>query len=266
MNAAQNSTARSEAPNPLDKKGNIIAIASGKGGVGKTWFSITFSHALARRNQRVLLFDADLGLANVDIQLGLMPERDLGGVISGRLSLSQAKVHFDDGDFDVLAGRSGSGGLAALPPNRLNTLGSDLLELSSSYDRVIMDLGAGIDRTVRSLSSRAGTTVVLTNTEPTALTDAYAFIKISIQANPTADIRVVINNCASHAEGRKTYATLRKACDTFLKYEPALLGVIRHDAHVLRSIRNQTAILTRYPNCDAADDVSAVVNVLLEGR
>ena len=151
-------------------------------------------------------------------------------------------------------------------PNRLNTLGSDLLELSSSYDRVIMDLGAGIDRTVRSLSSRAGTTVVLTNTEPTALTDAYAFIKISIQANPTADIRVVINNCASHAEGRKTYATLRKACDTFLKYEPALLGVIRHDAHVLRSIRNQTAILTRYPNCDAADDVSAVVNVLLEGR
>ena len=97
---------------------NIIAVASGKGGVGKTWFSITLSHAFALRSSRVLLFDADLGLANVDIQLGLMPQRDIGGVISGKLTMSQAKTRYEEGKFDVLAGHSGSGNLAALPPNQ----------------------------------------------------------------------------------------------------------------------------------------------------
>ena len=263
MNAAPDATTAS---GKLEKGRNIIAVASGKGGVGKTWFSVTLAHAFARNNHRALLFDADLGLANVDIQLGLMPQRDIGGVISGRLSMDQAKIHYPDGNFDVLAGRSGSGSLAALPPARLATLGSDLVRLSQSYDRVIMDLGAGIDRTVRNLSNRAGTIIVVTSTEPTSLTDAYAFIKVSLQGNASADIRIVVNTCANHAEGRKTYDTLRKACESFLKYTPPLLGVIRRDPKVLESIRNQTPVLTRFPNCNAADDVGNILDNLLEDR
>ena len=146
---------------------SILAVASGKGGVGKTWFSISLSHAFALKKSNVLLFDADLGLANVDIQLGLMPQRDIGGVISGKLSLPQAKVRFDQGNFDVVAGRSGSGNLAALPPAQLISLGDDLVELSKNYDQVIMDLGAGIDRTVRNLACRARTIIVIATTEPT---------------------------------------------------------------------------------------------------
>jgi flagellar biosynthesis protein FlhG len=266
MNASPNVKSTQGASPPLEKGRNIIAVASGKGGVGKTWFSVTLTHAFAQHGQRALLFDADLGLANVDIQLGLMPQRDLGGVISGRLSLAQAKIHYADGNFDVLAGRSGSGSLAALPPNRLATLGTDLVHLAEGYDHVIMDLGAGIDRTVRGLSSRAGTIIVVTSTEPTSLTDAYAFIKVSIQSNPAADIRVVVNSCANHAEGRRTYETLRKACESFLKYAPPLLGVIRRDPKVLESIRNQIPLLTRFPNCNAADDVGGVLDNLLESR
>ena len=182
----------------------IIAVSNQKGGVGKTWFSISLSHAFALKKSKVLLFDADLGLANVDIQLGLMPQRDIGGVISGKLSLSQAKIRYEQGKFDVVAGRSGSGNLAALPPTQLNNLGNDLVELSSNYDKVIMDLGAGIDRTVRNLAYRAKTIIVIATTEPTSLTDAYAFVKLSIQTNPSADIRIVINNCASHIEGQRT--------------------------------------------------------------
>ena len=248
----------------LAQSKSIIAVASGKGGVGKTWFSISLSHAFALKKSKVLLFDADLGLANVDIQLGLMPQRDIGGVISGKLSLSQAKIRYEQGKFDVVAGRSGSGNLAALPPAQLNNLGNDLVELSSNYDEVIMDLGAGIDRTVRNLAYRAKTIIVIATTEPTSLTDAYAFVKLSIQTNPSADIRIVINNCASHIEGQRTFETLRKACDSFLKFDPPFLGSIRHDSKVIEAIRNQVPLLTRHPTSNAANDISTIVDRLLE--
>jgi len=91
---------------PVFRRGhNIVAVASGKGGVGKTWFSITLSHALAKMGKRVLLFDGDLGLANVDVQLGLMPRRDLNDVIRGRLGMDKVTQRFEDGGFDIVAGR-----------------------------------------------------------------------------------------------------------------------------------------------------------------
>src|SRR5438552_1285509 len=123
---------------PLPKARNVVAVASGKGGVGKTWFAITLAHAFARSGQRALLFDGDLGLANVDIQLGLMPERDLGGVIAGRITLAQATTRYADGGFDIIAGRSGNGSLATLPGQRLTQLRSELVALAASYDQVVL--------------------------------------------------------------------------------------------------------------------------------
>ncbi len=248
-------------PEPRGKK--LIAIASGKGGVGKTWFSITLAHNLSLKGRKTLLFDADLGLANVDIQLGLMPQRDLGGVIDGRLSLSQAKVHLKEYQFDIIAGRSGAAALSALSPNRLLSLGKDLVKLSENYDHTIMDLGAGIDRTVRMMANRAGKVFVLTTPEPTALTDAYAFIKVTAQNDPNTDVRIVVNQAESRAEGQRTYETLRKAAESFLNITPALAGIIRRDRKVPDSIRAQIPLMTRHPSCDAAEDMSALVNGLL---
>ena len=105
---------------------NLIAVASGKGGVGKTWFSITLAQALSLMRQKTLLFDADFGLANIDIQLGLMTQYDLGSVVAGKLTLNQVVQHYDKGRFDVIAGRSGSAGLASMPIGRLQILGEDL--------------------------------------------------------------------------------------------------------------------------------------------
>ena len=251
------------APVTRNRGRNMFAIASGKGGVGKTWFSITLAHALSKKRQRVLLFDGDLGLANLDIQLGLMPKQDLSNVISGRLTLNQVIVDFPEAGFDIIAGRSGSGGLANIASSRLQMVGDDLALLSANYDTVLMDLGAGIERTVRQLAHNAKTCIVLLTDEPTSLTDAYAFIKIMRADRPEIEIKIVTNVVNSTREGERTYNTLLKACQGFLKISPQLLGVIRRDTRVREAIRSQTPLLTRFPNCEAAHDVERIAENLL---
>lgn len=253
-------------PGQRAKGRNVIAVASGKGGVGKTWFSITLTHALARAGQRMLLFDGDIGLANVDIQLGLMPKHDLGSVVAGRLTLNQAATSFSEGGFDVIAGRSGSGSLANIPLSRLQLLSDDLALLAMAYDRVVLDLGAGVEKTVRAMAGNAGTILVVTTDEPTALTDAYAFIKVTHMERPDADMRIVVNMANSTREGERIYNTLLKACEGFLRMSPPLAGVIRRDLKVREAIRNQSPLLTRSPNTEAAVDVEAIVERLLRAR
>jgi flagellar biosynthesis protein FlhG len=237
---------------------NIIAVASGKGGVGKTWFSITLAHALARSGKKVLLFDGDLGLANVDVQLGLMPKRDLNDVIRGRLSLDKVVQTFDEGGFDIIAGRSGQASLSALPGQRLSMLRDQLIDLASSYDAVIVDLGAGIDRTVRMMSSMAALTLLVITDEPTSLTDAYAFIKLSNASGSAKNIQVAVNMATNRHEGEKTYKTLLKACENFLRLSPPLIGLIQQDKHVKEAIRAQTPLLIRSPISEPAQNMEAI--------
>jgi flagellar biosynthesis protein FlhG len=252
-----NKNAESNAPGAL-LCANMLAIASGKGGVGKTWFAITLCHALAKRGKKTLLFDGDLGLANVDIQLGLTPERDLGAVVEGSATLAAAVTQYKEGGFDILAGRSGSGSLAALATQKVSELRNDLINLARGYDQVVIDLGAGVDRSVRQMAGPAAVTYVVVTDEPTSLTDAYAFIKLARAANPRADMRVVVNMASNVIEGQKTYETIRKACESFLRYTPPLAGIVRRDTKVREAIRTQTPIMTRSPGSDAASDVEAI--------
>ena len=256
---SKNNNSKKEVIRPHQK----IAIASGKGGVGKTWLSITLCHALANKGKKVLLFDGDLGLANVDIQLGLMPKHDLGGVLAGRLPLNQATTAYSDGGFDIIAGRSGSGNLADIATSRLRSLSEDITLLSASYDQVVFDLGAGVERTVRSLANQVDVVFVVTTDEPTALTDAYAFIKLTHMERPNLELKVIVNMANSTKEGERTYNTILKACEGFLKFSPALAGVVRRDTKVRETIRNQTSILVRFPNTEAANDVRIIVDKLI---
>lgn len=242
---------------------NMVTIASGKGGVGKTWLSITLSHALANAGSRVLLFDGDLGLANVDIQIGLMPERDLGGVIGGNSSLGEVILEFQDGGFDIIAGKSGSGTLASLSRVRLMSLREELSALSDRYDVVVLDLGSGLNPDVTMMTEHRGMTLVTVTDEPTSLTDAYALIKVTNMQNPKADMRIAVNMANSLEEGKRTYGTLRRACENFLKISPPLAGIVRRDERVKDAIRNQVAFLTRYPTTDTAEDVAEIAKYIL---
>ena len=250
---------------PFRRGTNLLAVASGKGGVGKTWFSITLAHALTKMGKKVLLFDGDLGLANVDVQLGLMPKRDLNDVIRGRISLDKVIQEYEEGGFDIIAGRSGQASLSALPSQRLAHLRDQLLEVAGRYDVVIADLGAGVDRTVRMLSATATRTVLVTTDEPTSLTDAYAFIKLGNAAGLSKNISIVVNMAPSTNEGEKTYNTLLKACENFLRLKPPLAGMVGADPKVKDCIRHQTPLLIRSPNTQAGVDVEAIAQRLWKG-
>lgn len=257
--------AEAERDMPTFRRGkNVIAVASGKGGVGKTWFSVTLTHALARMGKKVLLFDGDLGLANVDVQLGLMPKRDLNDVIRGRLGLDKVVQRFEEGGFDIIAGRSGQASLSALPSQRLTILRDQLLEVADDYDIVLIDLGAGVDRTVRMMSASATRTLLVTTDEPTSLTDAYAFIKLGNAAGMSKHISIVVNQAPSVTEGEKTYRTLLKACENFLRLSPPLAGMVSVDPKVKDAIRHQTPILTRSPNSEAAGDVEKIAQAVVK--
>tara|TARA_R110002095_G_scaffold214669_2_gene207164 strand:- start:311 stop:1108 length:798 start_codon:yes stop_codon:yes gene_type:complete len=238
---------------------NIILIASGKGGVGKTWFSITLAHTLAALKKKVLIFDGDLGLANIDIQLGLSPDYDLGDVIEGHIDFKGAITHYKKGGFDILAGRSGSGRLSDLSPARLALVREELKSSAKDYDWVLIDLGAGIGGIVKSLTPASGKCLLIINDEPTSITDAYAFLKVTRRNHPHLPLDILVNQAESDSQGRQTYEGFAHVCEKFLNYKPDLAGIIHRDSHIKDAIRNQTALSTRYPNSTALKDVAKVV-------
>lgn len=235
---------------------NIVAIASGKGGVGKTWLSVALARALADAGWRVLLFDGDLGLANIDVQLGLDPRHDIADVLTGRATPMEAVIRHGGG-FNVLAGRSGNASLASLPPSTLATLATIPGLLANDYDIVLLDLAAGADATMRTLVSIARAMLLVATGEPTSLTDAYAVLKRLARECPALEPGLVINMAGSQASGRATHATLARAASHFLGRAPRLAGVIRRDPSVPASIRRQALAPASSPACE---DVAILVN------
>jgi flagellar biosynthesis protein FlhG len=248
--------------NPPPRIGRMIVVASGKGGVGKTWFSISLAQALARQGRRVLLADADLGLANIDVQLGIQPDRDLSAVLSGKLTTVEAATRIPVTGFDVLAGRSGSGALASLSPAALDAFLAALSSAKRHWQDVVVDLGAGLDLAQRRIAAAADLLLVVATEEPTSLTDAYAVLKLHGMDNPKGVSRIVVNMADDRASGQRTYEALRRAAGAFLKREIPLAGIVRRDLKVRDAIRHQMPLLTRHPSAAAASDIEAIAQGL----
>jgi flagellar biosynthesis protein FlhG len=233
----------------------LVVIASGKGGVGKTCLAIGLAQALAERGRRVALVDGDLGLANVDVQLGLDPRRDLGDVLAGACTPAEALISHPAG-FAVLPGRSGAAGLAALDDAALARAARLLRTLPA--EEVVLDLGAGIGRAQRRLAAAADRLLVVVTEEPTSLTDAYAVLKLHRQDAGPGRAEVVVNLAAGAPQAARVHATLDAACRNFLGRGVGFAGAVRRDARVPAAIRAQVPLLTRHPATPAAEDLRAL--------
>lgn len=240
----------------------VIAVTSGKGGVGKTNFTANLALALAEAGHRVVLMDADLGLANVDVLLGMVPRHTLKDVIEGTLSIREILTQGPLG-ISVIAGGSGVAELADLSEQQVNCFVQGIGELDQISDFILIDTGAGIGRAVLGFVLAAQEIVVLSTPEPTSITDAYATIKAICNRRTEADIRLVINRAASLNEAQEAYEKLSSATDRFLGVKVPLLGSIPDDPCVARAVMVQQPFYLRYPHAEVTLRLREIAQRLL---
>jgi flagellar biosynthesis protein FlhG len=252
-------------PKPLSRRAaHVIAVVSGKGGVGKTLISVNLSIALAARGHRVVLFDMDLGLANADIVLGVEASATWPEVLAGRRSVDEVVIHAP-GDIAFVPGASGVARVANLSEFERHQLLAIMDRIESQYDVVVLDCGAGISRNVLALASTADTILTVATPEPTSITDAYAIIKAFSRAGdegrltdgPAGSLGVIVNSAESRAEGRETYERLASVAARFLHIPVSDCGYVLRDDHVSSAVRQRRPLLLRYPRCPASACIMA---------
>lgn len=241
---------------------NLIAIASGKGGVGKTFLAVTLAHAFAQSGENVLLADGDLGLPNIDIQLGINNTADLGEVLKGKIPITQAVLPVEAVQCHVLTGHSGLSAATNLSDGQLQLLRDDLYILAQHYDTVFLDLGTGVEKATTLLGGCAGTVLVVCNEDPSSLADAYTVVKYLSSRSKPPRFCVVVNMANTQKEGERTYQTLLKACQNFLNVDLELGSIVHQDSHIKECVRKQLPLLTTYPDAPAVQDIKALVDYL----
>ncbi|HHY93013.1 MAG TPA: MinD/ParA family protein [Firmicutes bacterium] len=236
------------------RRSRTIAITSGKGGVGKTNFTVNLGLALREQGRTVTIFDADLGLANVDIILGIAPPYTLAHVARGERTF--AEVAYETHNLKVVAGGSGIEELAELPAAELTRLVQEAAQLNSDF--FLIDTGAGISRHVISMALAAQEVVVVTTPEPPALTDAYALIKVLARRSPALTLHLVVNRVQSLSEGERVAQSFQRVVAEFLDTRVNHLGSIPEDGAVRLSVSRQEPLLCSHPEAVAALQVRRI--------
>ncbi len=239
--------------------GRLISVTSGKGGVGKTNIAVNAAIALAARGLRVLLLDMDMGLSNADVLLGVDARVNWWHVLRGGRDIREAIVAAPGG-IDLLAGGSGLTGLADLSEFERHRLLRDLQAVRSLYQVIVLDCGAGISRTVLNFGLAADMVVVVSTPEPTAMTDAYAMIKMLSRHNTDRTIGLVVNQAASRSEGFMVYERLASVAARFLRFPLADLGYVLQDEAVGWAVRQRCPVLLGQPGSTAGRCLTAVAD------
>ncbi|MGA7800589.1 MAG: MinD/ParA family protein [Gammaproteobacteria bacterium] len=229
----------------------VIAVTSGKGGVGKTNVSVNLSVALADSGREVMLMDADLGLANVDVLLGLHPAYDLSHVIKGERTLEEVIVEGPSG-LKIVPATSGTKHMAELSPAEHAGVIRAFSELSYDLDVLVVDTAAGISDSVTSFSRASQEVVVVVCDEPASITDAYALIKLLSREYGLERFRVLANMTRSAQEGRDLFNKISRVTDRYLDVTLEYLGTVPHDEYLRKAVQKQRAVVDAYPRSRAA--------------
>jgi len=243
----------------------VIAVTSGKGGVGKSNMVVNLGLALAHQGLKVLLIDADLGLANLDILLGLNPRYTIQDVLQLKKTLPEVLVE-GPGGMKILPASSGIPELAELDEYQKMFLLNELDNYSESIDVVFIDTGAGISKNVLFFNIAAQERVVVANNEPTSITDAYALIKVLATQHNERRFKLLVNGVSQPREAEAVYRTLLKVAERFLGRDISLeyLGHIPHDAAIPKAVLKQQPVLTLYPKSGVAKAFTLLAQRLWE--
>lgn len=239
---------------PTSHPPRIITVLSGKGGVGKSNVAVNLSLALCQRQRRVLLWDMDLGLANVDVILNLNVRNDLSHVLSSERSLSDILIEGPEG-LHIIPGASGDANLANLTENGRSSLLSKLEEIQGNYDFILIDTGAGISDNTIKFASAVDEALMITTPEPTSVLDAYGTVKLLHKLSPTTHIHLVVNMARNRHEAEKTLFRMSSIAERHLDRHLQKDGFILLDEAVGNAVRQRQPYLLTYPNSSAAKSI-----------
>lgn len=247
-----------DAASPRDAR--IITVSSGKGGVGKTNFTVNLGIKLSSMGHKVTIVDADLGLANIDVILGLVPKYTLTHVVKNEMTIDEILME-GPGGINIVSGGSGVMELVNMDHEKLDALIASFEYMNNDSDFILIDTGAGLSQSVISFIQAADEVVLVITPDPTSITDAYAVIKNIAESEK--QIKVVINRIESNKEGYDVFHKINSATQKFLNVEVESLGFIYEDMNVKKSVRQQTPFVLNYPNCIASKGIGLIASNLV---
>jgi len=229
----------------------VISVTSGKGGVGKTNCVVNLAISLARKGKRVLILDADLGLCNLDVMLGLSPKYNINHVLSGEKKIEDILVRGPEGIM-VIPAASGIQELTSLTTEQRLALTSSIEGLDKDVDIMIIDTGAGISNNVMFFNTAAHEIIVVVTPEPTSLTDAYALMKVLMKKHGEKSFKILVNTARGEKEGKNIYSIISLVAARFLNVSLEYLGYVARDDKVSRAVLNQRAVVEMFPETPAS--------------
>ena len=242
----------------------VITVTSGKGGVGKSNFTLNFAISLQNLGYKVLVFDADIGLANIDVLMGMTPKYNLYHLLKREKTIWEI-VQKGCRDVEFIAGGSGFHDLLQLSEEQLQYFIEQVETMNGRFDFILFDTGAGLSKETLQFIVSAQEAIIVTTPEPTAITDAYALIKMVHSLGHRVQFKLVVNRTANMREGVSTANKIVMVAKQFLDLSVQTLGFIPDDAHVQKAVRQQVPFVHAYPNCPAARAIQQLTDHFLTG-
>lgn len=246
------------------RSARIITVTSGKGGVGKSNVTLNFALSLQQLGCRTLVFDADIGMANIDVLIGSSSPYNLAHVLHGTKTLRDI-IQIGPGGLHYVPGGSGLQDLLDMPVEQIDSFLAEMDTMSEQYDVILFDTGAGLSKETLRFIMAADETWIVTTPEPTAIADAYAVLKLVSGLGHNAPLRLIVNRASDWKEGTQTADRLTSVSERFLNRSLPVLGYIYDDPHVMQAVKKQEPFTILYPQCRASSQIRELARVYTQG-